>query len=170
MNGHEVLALLDLLKQHGVHVWIDGGWAVDACLGTQTRAHSDLDIVVEQHDAAVINDALTAAGYGPVPRDDTRAWNYVLGDAAGHEVDFHVVVLDAGGNGIYGPPENNDLYPAQALSGSGTINGRPVSCTTPQWLVASHTGYEIRDKDRADVLALCERFRIPLPAEFRTAR
>src|SRR6266508_3220537 len=82
-------------------------------------------------------------GCGPVPRDDTRAWNFVLGDDAGHEVDFHVIVLDEHGRGQYGPPENGESYPAEALAGTGTVEGRTVDCITPEWLVRFHTGYEV---------------------------
>ena len=143
VTGADVLAFLDRLKVQGIEVWIDGGWAVDACLGVQTRPHSDLDIVIGERHVGAADRLLRAAGYGPVARDDTRAWNYVLGDEAGHEIDFHVVVLDGDGNGVYGRPENDDRYPATALSGRGTIDGRPVACTTPEWLLASHSGYEI---------------------------
>src|SRR6266487_1392673 len=74
---------------------------VDACLGCQTRRHSDLDIVIEERDAPTAVAALRERGYAPVPRDDTRAWNFVLGDDAGHQVDFH-----PGGRGRVpaGPP------------------------------------------------------------------
>lgn len=166
MTADDVLAVLDLLDRHGARVWVDGGWAVDASLGTQTRDHRDLDIVVEQRHLEAAVTALRAAGYSDVPRDDTRPWNFVLGDDAGHEVDFHVVELDDDGRGVYGPPENGDFYPADALTGEGIVRGRPVACTTPQWLVASHTGYELDETDWHDVSALCERFEIPLPAEY----
>jgi len=97
MTADDVRGVLDLLDVRGIHVWVDGGWAVDACLGTQTRRHSDLDIVLEQRDRSAAVAALRDRGYGPVPHDDTRAWNFVLGDDAGHEVDFHVIVLDEHG-------------------------------------------------------------------------
>jgi len=38
--------LLGLFERLRIHVWLDGGWAVDALLGEQTRPH--LDIVIEQ--------------------------------------------------------------------------------------------------------------------------
>src|SRR5262245_4085186 len=112
MTAGDVVAFLGLMQANEVHVWIDGGWAVDACLGAQTRRHADLDIISEERHAAIADQALRRMGYGPVSRDDTRRWNYVLGDGAGHEIDFHVIVLDAGGNGIYGPRQNGDIWPA----------------------------------------------------------
>ena len=154
----------------GIHVWLDGGWAVDACLGSQTRAHADLDIVIEERDVAAAVGALRARGYVPVPRDDTRAWNFVLGDVAGRQVDFHVIVLDAHGRGIYGPVENGNSYPAEALRGKGRIDGRAVECITPEWLVRFHTGYPVDETDWADVSALCERFGIPVPSDYARFR
>jgi lincosamide nucleotidyltransferase A/C/D/E len=94
-----------------------------------------------------------------VPRADT-----------GHQIDFHVVVLAADGRGVYGPPENGQSYPAEALTGSGMVRGRTVACITPEWLVRFHTGYEIDATDRADVAALCERFGIPVPREYLRSR
>lgn len=170
MTAADVLGLLDLADGLGVSIWLDGGWAVDACLGAQTRPHADLDIVVEERDLATLVGALAALGYRPVPRDDTRAWNFVLGDDRGHEVDFHVVVLDATGRGAYGPPEFGDSYPAGALTGHGVIEGRAVHCVAPEWLVQFHSGYALAAKDLADVTALCERFVIDLPDEYLRLR
>jgi lincosamide nucleotidyltransferase A/C/D/E len=150
-----------------VGVWLDGGWGVDACLGQQTRQHEDIDVVVEQRhlDAAV--KTLRAAGFGDIPRDDTRAWNFVLGDGRGRLVDFHVIVLADDGRGIYGPPENGDSYPAGSLAWTGTLAGRPVRCISPECLVAFHTGYLADENDWADVRALCDRFGIPVPEDYR---
>jgi lincosamide nucleotidyltransferase A/C/D/E len=126
--------------------------------------------VIEGRNLPAAVAALEARGYAPVDRDDTRAWNFVLGDAVGRQVDFHVIELDATGRGIYGPVENGDVYPAEALAGTGTIDGRSVACTTPEWLVSSHTGYALDATDWADVSALCERFGIPVPDEYRRFR
>jgi lincosamide nucleotidyltransferase A/C/D/E len=73
--------------------------------------------------------------------------------------------MDDQGNGIYGPPENGEMYPAVALAG-GTINGQWVKCISPEWAIKFHSGYELKDKDFKDVSALCEKFGIELPAEY----
>ncbi|HEV8596889.1 MAG TPA: aminoglycoside nucleotidyltransferase [Candidatus Dormibacteraeota bacterium] len=163
----DVIHFLDLMDARGIRVWLDGGWAVDACLGQQTRPHSDLDIVIEQRHLDDAVAMLKERGYGPAYRGDTRPWNFALGDGAGHEVDLHVIVLNETGDGIYGPPEKGELYPAEALSGSGSVARREVACITPEWLVRFHSGYELDANDRADVAALCAKFGIPLPAEYR---
>jgi lincosamide nucleotidyltransferase A/C/D/E len=166
MTADEVCAFLALMEKNRVDVWLDGGWAVDASLGCQTRRHSDVDIVIEERYVADAVSALQVAGYAPVFRPDTRACNFVMGDSAGLQVDFHVIVLDEDGHGIYGPPENGQVYPAEALAGTGTVGGRAVKCTTPEWLVRSHTGYQLDETDWSDVSALCERFGIPIPDEY----
>jgi lincosamide nucleotidyltransferase A/C/D/E len=164
MTTEDVCDFLNLMDGHGVRIWLDGGWAVDACLGSQTRRHSD--IVIEERHLALVTTALERRGYAPVPRSDTRAWNFVLGDAAGRQIDFHVIVLDESGRGRYGPPGTKDYYPAEALAGRGTVNGRTVGCIAPEWLVRFHKGYEVDATDWADVSALCARFAIPVPREY----
>jgi lincosamide nucleotidyltransferase A/C/D/E len=167
MTEADVIRLLDLFEASGIHIWLDGGWAVDACLDHQTRPHSDLDIVIDQRHLDDAVAMLKERGYGPTYRGDTRPWNFALGDGAGHEVDLHVIELNEAGDGIYGPPENGELYPAESLSGVGSVEGREVPCITPEWLVRFHSGYELDANDRADVAALCAKFGSPLPSEYR---
>jgi lincosamide nucleotidyltransferase A/C/D/E len=170
-SATDVTAFLDLVDGLGIRVWLDGGWAVDACLGRQTRPHGDLDIVIEERHLATLVDALVDRDYRPVPRDDTRAWNFVLGDGAGREIDVHVIVIDADGRGRYGPPGLGEFwYEREALAWAGEIAGRPVACMPPEWLVRWHTGYALDADDQADVTALCERFAIPLPDEYVALR
>jgi len=83
MTGDDVCDFLTLMDAAGIRVWLDGGWAVDACLGSQTRRHGDLDIVIEERDVPVAIADLQRRGDEPVPRSDTRPWNFVLGDDAG---------------------------------------------------------------------------------------
>ena len=170
MAADDVCGFLDLMAARGIRIRVDGGWAVDACLGAQTRVHADLDIVVEGRDVPVAVAAVKPRGYAPLPRPDSRAWNFVLGDDSGHQIDFHVIVLDEHGRGIYGPPENGEFYPAEALTGKGTVKSRAVDCVTPEWLVRFHTGYPVDATDWADISALCERFGIPVPHEYRRFR
>lgn len=50
MPAEAAMDLLRLLEGAGIDVWLDGGWAVDAALGEQTRSHKDLDIIVQISD------------------------------------------------------------------------------------------------------------------------
>ncbi len=163
MNASDVLDLYNQFTHLGIETWLDGGWAVEALLGEETRKHEDVDIVIEQRHVPKLRMLLETKGYRDVPRDDTSAWNFVLGDDKGHLVDVHAVAFDASGNGLYGPLKNGVMYPAASLVGSGTIDGNRVTCISAQYLVQFHTGYALNDKDRQDVALLCKRFGIQNP-------
>jgi len=93
MNASDVMELYNLLTKNAIDVWLDGGWGVDALLGKQTRPHEDVDIVIQQKDVPKLRDLLHSQGYRNVERDDTSAWNFVLGDNKGRLVDVHAIVL-----------------------------------------------------------------------------
>jgi lincosamide nucleotidyltransferase A/C/D/E len=156
----------------GVEIWIDGGWSVDALLGEQSRAHQDLDIAIQQRDIPKLRQLLGARGYKDIKLEHARAWNFVLGDENDREIDVHVIVFDDQGNGIYGPAERGEMYPAASLTGTGLIEGRTVRCISPEWMVKFHSGYELKDKDFRDVSALSRKFGLDLPpayAQFKRA-
>jgi len=158
---------LDLFDELGITIWLDGGWGVDALLGEQTRPHADLDIVIQHDEVQKLRDPLGELGFKDVEADDRTDWNFVMANRAGKQIDFHVVVLDDEGRGVYGPLENDVFYSATALEGTGMVNGRSVRCLTPEYQVQSHTGYELQENDIEDVKVLHERFGVELPAEYK---
>jgi len=168
MTSADVVDFFTHLEKLGIQIWIDGGWGVDALLGEQTRPHADLDIIIQQKDLQTAREFLEKRGFKNVPRPDTSAWNFVLGDSLGHEIDFHVIVFDDKGNGIYGPAKKGVIYPpAGSLRDNGQINGHKVRCISPEQMVKDHLGYKPREKDFRDVFALCEKFGIAIPEEYR---
>ncbi|NJN17088.1 MAG: aminoglycoside nucleotidyltransferase [Oscillochloris sp.] len=162
MTADDAAHLLRCFADHGIVVWVDGGWAVDALLGAQTRRHADLDIALEHADVPQLRALLAAQGFVDVPRDDTREENFVLGDAYGRQVDVHSFTFDAAGRCIFGCP-----YPPDSLTGLGVIGGVVARCISAEWLVQFHTGYPHDADDKHDVFALCARFQIALPPEYR---
>lgn len=166
MTSRDVIDLYLCLERLGVNIWIDGGWGVDALLGEQSRPHKDLDIAIQQKDVPKLRDTLLERGYKDTKMEIARDWNFVLGDEQGREIDVHVIVFNSQGDGIYGPPENGEKYPAASLTGSGLIEGRTVRCISPEWMVKFHSGYELKEKDFRDVSALCSKFGIDLPPEY----
>jgi lincosamide nucleotidyltransferase A/C/D/E len=159
MTSCELTGIYRQMEMLGIESWIDGGWGVDALLEKQTRTHADLDIVVQEKDLAAVVAFLQRRGFYEMPRDDSRPWNFVMGDGKGKEIDLHVIVLDAEGNGLYGPPECGEgMYPADALGGKGTIDRIPVRCISAEFQIRSHTGYALSDKDIKDVTALAQKF------------
>jgi lincosamide nucleotidyltransferase A/C/D/E len=166
MTSFDVVDFYRVVSNVGVEIWIDGGWGVDALLGDQTRPHSDLDIAIQEKDIPVLRQLVEARGYSEIKLDIARPWNFVLGDENGREIDVHVIVFDEKGNGIYGPRENGEMYPAASLTGTGQIEGHTVRCISPDWMVKFHSDYELKDKDFRDVSALCKKFGITVPVAY----
>jgi len=166
MKATDVTGLYEMCQKNSITIWIDGGWAVDALLGHQSRPHKDVDIAIQEQDVSRLRELLQEKGYREIKVEIARPHNFVLGDEQGHEIDIHVLVLDANGNGMYGPINNGEMYPADSLTGTGFIAGQAVRCISPEWLVKFHSGYELKEKDFRDVSALCEKFGIPLPEDY----
>ncbi len=162
MTAQDVIAFVGLMAANGIQVILDGGWAVDALLGRRTRRHADLDIAVQHVDTPRIRALLAERGYSEAPRGDSWACNFVLEDGLGHSIDVHSCTFDESGRNVFGV-----AYPFESLGGSGSVDGRPVRCITPGWLVKFHTGYAVDENDYRDVKALCRRFGIPMPEAYR---
>jgi lincosamide nucleotidyltransferase A/C/D/E len=162
MTAKDVVGLVQLLEQNDIEVYVDGGWGIDALLGEQTRKHGDLDIALPHIYVPQLREVLEARGYKDVPRDNTRDCNFVLGDGKGHEVDVHSYSFDENGKNIFGV-----AYEPRHLTGTGTINGYPVKCIPADVMVEFHSGYELDEDDYHDVKAICERFNMPLPDEYK---
>jgi len=158
----EVVALYQLLADHGIEVWLDGGWGIDALIGEQTRPHTDLDIAVRHHDVAELRQLLMARGYEPVERADTQPWMFVLGDEHGHEVDVHSFTFDEHEENIYGV-----AYPAESLTGTGSLGNQAVRCIAADWAVKFHTAYAPRTVDRHDLKLLHERLGVDVPDQYK---
>ena len=166
MTGESLVDLIETLEQAGIDVWLDGGWAVDAVLETQTRCHDDLDLIVELHAVDKLQTILGQRGYllahGGAPL------SFEMIDAYGRQVDVHPMRLSESGDGIYRMENGEDwTYPAAGFEGSGVVLGRRVRCLTPEVQMLCHGGYEPHRTSFEDVWALSRRFGIPVPAEYR---
>lgn len=159
MKSSEVLEFYNVLKEHGIPVWVDGGWCVDALIGSETRMHLDLDIAVDRKHAVQLRSLIGSLGFDEDPRNDTTEWNYAMKDKKDRSVDIHVFEFDNQGNNIYGIE-----YPKESLSGTGTIDGQEVQCISPEWMFKFKTAYEPKQKDLQDVRALAKKFGYPIPA------
>lgn len=164
-SAEQVHAFLDLTDELAIDVWLDGGWAVDAHLSRQSRDHGDIDIILQSIDEPALRRAIEDEGFVDVWSGDHRPCNFVMGHPDGRRIDFHLFDFDADGNGLYdnlGP-----VFPAKAFTGRGMIAGRQVRCIEVETLIDFHTGYAHDADDAADVTALCEKFSIPLPEQYR---
>ncbi|HET9660369.1 MAG TPA: hypothetical protein VFP05_08555 [Thermomicrobiales bacterium] len=165
MNGGEItqqdaIDLLDRFEAAGLEVYVDGGWGVDALLGRQTRPHLDLDITLPAASGTDVRELLTEMEFEQIPTDDTWEHNWVMQDPSLRRVDIHTYALDETGRNIGGV-----AYEARHLTGQGSIGHRAVRCVPVDAMIEFHLGYEQDEEDFADVLALCEAFDRPLPAE-----
>lgn len=161
MDASSLIDVIALLEDHGIDVWLDGGWGVDALLGQETRMHDDLDIVVELHHSDRIVELLLGLGYELVAGGAPKS--FVLVDPRGRQVDVHPVTFDATGGGVYEMEDGQWTYPAEGFSGRGSVNGRAVRCLSPEVQVLVHAGYELADKDYRELYLLRERFGVELP-------
>lgn len=160
MESVEVLEIYKALEYSGIVIWVDGGWGVDALLHKQTRPHDDLDIAINQKDVTKARRLFEERGYRFVK--STNEWNFVLSDNHGNKIDVHAFVTDLAGQIVEGIK-----YPDGSLTGWGIINDYPVRCIAAEHMVRFHTGYMIRESDIKDVLALCRRYSIEVPTEYK---
>ena len=167
MSGEAAVNLLRLFDSAGIDVWLDGGWAVDAALGEQTRSHKDLDIILRVSDLDQLRAILADRGFRI--REGGTESNFVLVDDRGLEVDVHAIVFDEAGNGVYRMHNGDDwIFPAEGFGGCGTIEGVNVRCLSPEVQVLCHAhGYVPAEKDLRDMELLEARFGIELPPHLR---
>ncbi len=161
MTAGDVAVFLNLMEQNGIDVVIDGGWGVDALLGYQSRRHLDLDIAIEHCDVRALRKALEPAGYVEVSVNGTHTYNFVLGDMMGHLIDVHSYEFDDTGQLRFGI-----AYPFDSLQGTGRIAEKTVRCITPERMVEFHTAYVGDEDDYRDVIALCQKFDLPIPEQY----
>ena len=167
MTPTALVDLLQLFEKAGIEVWLDGGWAVDALLGTQTRPHKDVDIILRLGDLPQLREILGSRGFEIQPGG--RESNFVLADHSGLEVDVHAIVFDRDGNGVYRMENGSDwIFPAAGFSGQGVVGDIDVRCLSPETQVLCHAhGYVPTEKDLRDMELLQARFGVDLPPHLR---
>jgi len=161
VTATDVVEIVALFVQNDIDVFVDGGWAVDALLGRQTRQHADLDIAIQHKDVAQVRALFGSMGFREISRKDSWECNFVLKDDRGRQLDVHSYAFDRHGNHVHGV-----AYPLDSLRGKGVIEGCPVCCITPEWLVKFHTGYIPDEDDYHDVKLLCTHLGLKLPLEY----
>jgi lincosamide nucleotidyltransferase A/C/D/E len=151
MSAADVLETVDALAGAGVRCWLAGGWGIDALVSRQTRSHKDLDLVIDERDAARAEASLAALGYGRIPESLPGTLRFVpwslmphrvfVRDHEGRTVDLHPV-RTAEWPGLPSVPE---------AFARGTVDGRTVDCLSLQAQAATHEGYSVLDEHRGDL-------------------
>jgi len=131
MPAAALVDLLGLFESAGLEVWLDGGWAVDAAVGRQTRPHRDVDIILRVSDLPKLRQILGSRGFEI--RQGGSESNFVLANACGLEVDVHAVVFDRNGNGAYRMENGSDwIFPAGGFNWCGVVQGIDVRCLSQE--------------------------------------
>jgi lincosamide nucleotidyltransferase A/C/D/E len=140
------------LTDAGVRYWLAGGWGVDALIGRQTRAHRDLDLLVDARDEPLALEVLGHLGYAV--ETDWRPVRVELVRPGSGWVDVHPVVFDAAGNGVQAGPEGTEFhYPAEIFT-TGRVGGIVVGCVSATAQRTAHEGYAPRPQDEHDLAVL----------------
>jgi len=166
VTAQETLEILDRLASAGIDAWVDGGWGVDALVGSESRTHDDLDLLVGLADVEAIRRVLESQGFAL--HEDELPTRFVLRAAGDRRIDFHTVTFDADGAGIQVHQDGSSFrYPPEGLV-TGHIGGREVRCIGAEVQMLCHLGYEPDETDRHDVRLLHDHFGLPLPAPYRS--
>ena len=169
VRAEDVISTYQRLVDHGIQVWLTGGWGIDALLGEQTRPHKDLDVIMLLDDVVRMRELLARDGYGLKDLWSENRWvmdshggetaaAFVLQDSEGRELDVHAMHLDDRGNGMPAWEAGGLVFKRQDLAGEGIIAESAVRCLSPEMQVLCHRGYELPDEQLRDLELLHGRF------------
>lgn len=166
MRAEDVASLQVELAALGFGWCVVGGWGVDALLGTQTRTHKDLDVLLPFAAMDATLSLLAQQGFRmaylweetrPNPGTHQLVGSplpsaFVLTHADGRELDIHVYDIEDDQVSILWDTHRT-LRP-QDLSAVGHIGGVEVRCMTASMQLKCHEGYELPASHLEDVLRL----------------
>jgi lincosamide nucleotidyltransferase A/C/D/E len=157
----EVVRAIEALESAGIAFWLAGGWGVDALTGRQqSRAHHDLDLVIDDFDrfADAACEALAPVGYRLVHLRSLEVW---MPDRCRLQNDDRLCTIDllsidwsrlAEGLEIpTGRNGNGSKRLKVAAFSHGTVKGKPVPCLSPRVQLLYHTGFQLRPEHERDV-------------------
>src|SRR5690606_24034097 len=121
MDEEEVARVLQLAEIAGIPVVVDGGWAVDALLGWQTRDHSDLDLAINHQYLSRLLNILRRLDYQYLHRAEEQKHNSVLENGAGHQIDMHSYSRNSKGKIVGGIQYPDDSLTRQGRNSSMNV-------------------------------------------------
>lgn len=163
VNKEDAIEIISYAVDNGIDIWLDGGWGVDALLGTQTRVHNDIDLFVEKINSKKFIDIIKEKGFSEIEEAYTTASHTVWKDTKGRIIDLHIFEFNEQGNLVF----EGETYSGDVFSGIGKISNKVVKCISAENQVLFHLGYEHDENDVHDIRLLCERFNIPIPNEYK---
>ncbi len=151
MPANEVRRIVDWLEDAGATYQINGGWAVDALVGRETRPHQDLDLFLDTDVVVDLMTWLAARGYQVT--EDWRPVRVELSGAKGR-VDVHPMQVLDNGDGIQEGLGDDTFVHAARDRTRGEIEGREVFVASAGRLRQLRRGYEPRAVDLHDLAQL----------------
>jgi len=153
---HEVSRLLtDAQIPH----WLFGGWSVDFHVGAITREHGDLEFFIWEHDGPRAGDIMDAASYQLVDHphpDEASIWR-----KDGQLVELYFLTVNAQREVVGQGRWDKWPLPEHSLGSEiSMVDGVPCPVVSMECILgtkqgyAQYTGIPLREKDRADVIAL----------------
>ncbi len=173
MTAEKLIEIYSGLESLSVRPILDGGWGVDALLGTETRAHKDVDLIITKNDLQKVKDHLLLQGFTDCTEDGV--WWHFFMESNDATIDFIVVQPEKSGGAYLGPRENNMFFPEEAFNGTGRVLGKEVRCLPANYRIRSLTkdfgvvvknNYQISAQDCQDMIALCKKFNIDIPSDY----
>lgn len=148
----DLTAVVSLLENAGISYWIDGGWGVDILAGKQTRVHRDIDVNFDsQHTEKLLN-LLFEFGY-EVDTDWKPVRIELYSEKHGY-LDIHPFVLNKDGTAKQANLEGGWYEFEKDLFDNAVFEEKTIPCISVKGQKIFHTGYDLRDKDKHDILIL----------------
>ncbi|HEY9263640.1 MAG TPA: amino acid transporter [Microbacterium sp.] len=149
MESGQVVDLFRAFAAEGLRVWLAGGWAVDAIVGRQTRAHGDMDVAVDIRDLPSFLELLGEQGF--VVTTDWAPSRLELTAPDGQVVDVHPATFAADGSGRQAGHGGDGFHYASDGFTLGTIDGSEIPCLSAAQQLRFRDGYELRAADIHDI-------------------
>ena len=150
----DLFTIIDLLEKANIKYFIDGGWGVDMLYGKQTRPHRDIDIDYDSNYTDKLLNILSKLGY-KIDTDQRPVRIELYSDKYGY-LDIHPFILNNNGTSKQANFEGDFFEFDKDLFGSVIFKKRTIPCISLKGQKLFHSGYELRDKDKHDILVLNE--------------
>lgn len=147
-----MLTVIRLLEHTGITYWLDGGWGVDVLAGKQTREHRDIDINFDAQCTEKLLNLLLQYGY-EIDTDWKPVRIELYSEKYGY-LDIHPFVLNMDGTAKQADLEGGWYEFEKDYFGSAVFEGKNIPCISVKGQKVFHSGYELREKDKHDILIL----------------
>lgn len=148
----DLMTVVSLLENAGISYWIDGGWGVDILAGKQTRVHRDIDVNFDSKHTEKLLNLLFEFGY-EVDTDWKPVRIELYSKKHGY-LDIHPFVLNKDGTAKQANLEGGWYEFEKDLFDNAVFEEKTIPCISVKGQKIFHTGYDLRDKDKHDILVL----------------